>query len=174
MRVRNRQVRAGCRKFIELVEIHFLELVGDIFAQEAFTQCHPLTVLAKITVGAPLSRGHLVGGCSLTNLAAARQVGQPASSRCAHHFAQPRIGTEEVLAGYNRPFERHISGTAVHPSRSSSEAGAPSTSLANSSSSPFPDHLITFQTGARKTISSSWMIFPLPRTGPSSRCRLSS
>ena len=32
--------------------------------------------------------------------------------------------------------------------------------------------LITFQPAPRKMPSSSWMILPLPRTGPSSRCRL--
>jgi hypothetical protein len=32
--------------------------------------------------------------------------------------------------------------------------------------------LMTFQPAPRKTVSSSWMILPLPRTGPSRRCRL--
>ncbi len=32
--------------------------------------------------------------------------------------------------------------------------------------------LITFQPAPRKSDSSSWMILPLPRTGPSRRCRL--
>ena len=32
--------------------------------------------------------------------------------------------------------------------------------------------LMTFQPAPRKAASSSWMILPLPRTGPSSRCRL--
>ena len=32
--------------------------------------------------------------------------------------------------------------------------------------------LMTFQPAPRKAPSSSWMILPLPRTGPSSRCRL--
>ena len=32
--------------------------------------------------------------------------------------------------------------------------------------------LITFQPAPRKSPSSSWMILPLPRTGPSRRCRL--
>ena len=32
--------------------------------------------------------------------------------------------------------------------------------------------LMTFQPAPRKNDSSSWMILPLPRTGPSSRCRL--
>ena len=46
-------------------------------------------------------------------------------------------------------------------------------SFANSLSQPEPQTtLITFQPAPRKTPSSSWMILPLPRTGPSSRCRL--
>src|SRR3954466_14249978 len=32
--------------------------------------------------------------------------------------------------------------------------------------------LMTFQPAPRKADSGSWMILPLPRTGPSSRCRL--
>ena len=32
--------------------------------------------------------------------------------------------------------------------------------------------LMTFQPAPRNAASSSWMILPLPRTGPSSRCRL--
>ena len=31
---------------------------------------------------------------------------------------------------------------------------------------------MTFQPAPRNAASSSWMIWPLPRTGPSSRCRL--
>ena len=31
---------------------------------------------------------------------------------------------------------------------------------------------MTFQPAPRNTASSSWMILPLPRTGPSRRCRL--
>ena len=49
----------------------------------------------------------------------------------------------------------------------------PSTSRASSSSHSRPQTtLITFQPAPRKYDSSSWMILPLPRTGPSSRCRL--
>jgi hypothetical protein len=49
----------------------------------------------------------------------------------------------------------------------------PFLSLANSGSQYEPQiTLITFQPAPRKSPSSSWMILPLPRTGPSSRCRL--
>ena len=49
----------------------------------------------------------------------------------------------------------------------------PSTSRARSSShSRAQMTLMTFQPEPRKTASSSWMILPLPRTGPSRRCRL--
>ena len=46
-----------------------------------------------------------------------------------------------------------------------------SSSSSGSQSSP-QITLITFQPAPRKMPSSSWMILPLPRTGPSSRCRL--
>src|SRR6188768_692612 len=50
---------------------------------------------------------------------------------------------------------------------------APSRSAARSGSQPRPHTtLMTFHPAPRKTLSSSWMILPLPRTGPSSRCRL--
>src|SRR5215471_5898271 len=46
-------------------------------------------------------------------------------------------------------------------------------SWASSGSQSLPQiTLMTFQPAPRKNDSSSWMIFPLPRTGPSSRCRL--
>ena len=49
----------------------------------------------------------------------------------------------------------------------------PFLSRANSGSQCRPQiTLITFQPEPRKSLSSSWMILPLPRTGPSSRCRL--
>jgi hypothetical protein len=50
---------------------------------------------------------------------------------------------------------------------------APSRSAASSGSQPRPQTtLMTFQPAPRKNASSSWMILPLPRTGPSRRCRL--
>ena len=49
----------------------------------------------------------------------------------------------------------------------------PEESRAISGSQPLPQiTLITFQPAPRKMPSSSWMILPFPRTGPSSRCRL--
>ena len=49
----------------------------------------------------------------------------------------------------------------------------PSTSRARRSSHSRPQiTLMTFQPAPRNADSSSWMILPLPRTGPSSRCRL--
>jgi hypothetical protein len=52
-------------------------------------------------------------------------------------------------------------------------ASRPVVSRASSGSqSPPQITLITFQPAPRKAASSSWMILPLPRTGPSSRCRL--
>ena len=49
----------------------------------------------------------------------------------------------------------------------------PLASAASSGSQSEPQiTLMTFQPAPRKTASSSWMILPLPRTGPSSRCRL--
>ncbi len=50
---------------------------------------------------------------------------------------------------------------------------SPSWSAASSGSQFSPQiTLMTFQPAPRKLVSSSWMILPLPRTGPSSRCRL--
>ncbi len=52
-------------------------------------------------------------------------------------------------------------------------SSSPDLSAASSGSHPEPQMtLMTFQPAPRKIDSSSWMIFPLPRTGPSSRCRL--
>src|SRR6478672_10519499 len=52
-------------------------------------------------------------------------------------------------------------------------SSSPDLSAAISGSQPGPQiTLTTFQPAPRKRPSSSWMIFPLPRTGPSRRCRL--
>ena len=49
----------------------------------------------------------------------------------------------------------------------------PVLSAASSSSQSEPQMtLMTFQPAPWKAASSSWMILPLPRTGPSRRCRL--
>ena len=49
----------------------------------------------------------------------------------------------------------------------------PMVSRASSASqSPPQITLMTFQPAPRKAASSSWITLPLPRTGPSSRCRL--
>ena len=49
----------------------------------------------------------------------------------------------------------------------------PSLSAASNGSQREPQTtLTTFQPAPRKIVSSSWMILPLPRTGPSRRCRL--
>src|SRR3954462_13338614 len=50
---------------------------------------------------------------------------------------------------------------------------APVVYLATSASQPEPQtHLMTFQPAPRNWASSSWTTLPLPRTGPSRRCRL--
>ena len=52
-------------------------------------------------------------------------------------------------------------------------SSSPLVSLASSGSQYEPQMtLMTFQPAPRKSASSSWMILPLPRTGPSRRCRL--
>ena len=52
-------------------------------------------------------------------------------------------------------------------------AMSPSGSRASSGSQSEPQiTLMTFHSAPRKTVSSSWMILALPRTGPSRRCRL--
>ena len=54
-----------------------------------------------------------------------------------------------------------------------SRRSRPRSSRASSASQREPQmSLITFQPAPRNAASSSWMILPLPRTGPSSRCRL--
>ena len=69
-------------------------------------------------------------------------------------------------------FERMVwnSPSTISPKRLTSK---PLVSLANSTSHFRPQTtLITFQPEPRNSDSSSWMILPLPRTGPSKRCKL--
>ena len=105
-------------------------------------------------------------------VAAARQRAQVLVAQVLDQLLEPGVGAEEVLADvapssvanfWNSP------STVVFILLSST----PSTSRASSSSQREPHMtLMTFQPAPRNTASSSWMILPLPRTGPSRRCRL--
>ena len=135
---------------------------------------HPLIVLARIDRRlAGRLGGRLVGGVQLAVVVAASGQGaQVVVGEVLDQLAQPGVGAEEVLPDvgavlggdfWNSP------STVVFILLSST----PSTSRASSSSHLEPQMtLMTFQPAPRKTASSSWMILPLPRTGPSRRCRL--
>ena len=78
-----------------------------------------------------------------------------------------------MLAHVSAATRRRTSGTRRPPSRPCACTSRPSRSFASSGSQSDPQiTLMTFQPAPRNAASSSWMILPLPRTGPSSRCRL--
>ena len=117
----------------------------------------------------------LVGGVDLAVVvAAAAELEQLSSSdRCSTIRREPRVGAEEVLADVVRRSRPSTSGTRRRASSFIFSTSTPSTSRASSSSHSRPQTtLITFQPAPRNRPSSSWMTLPLPRTGPSSRCRL--
>ena len=120
-----------------------------------------------------LGRG-LVGGVDLAVVvAAAAELGEVVVGEVLDELAEARVGPEEVLADVGAAGAPRTSGTRRRACRSSAGRAAPSTSRASRSShSRAQMTLMTFQPAPRKTASSSWMILPLPRTGPSRRCRL--
>ena len=127
-----------------------------------------------MTVGCPLVLdGGLVGGVDLHRIVpAAPQLLQLLVGQVLDHVEQPRIRAEEVLADVGAGFDGVLLVLAVddfaHPLGEQAVVSA-----ASSGSQSLPQiTLMTFQPAPRKIASSSWMIWPLPRTGPSSRCRL--
>ena len=80
---------------------------------------------------------------------------------------------EEMLADVRAVLGLERLVLAVDALPSSACTGCPSCRARAARPSACPrSTLITFQPAPRKSLSSSWMILPLPRTGPSSRCRL--
>ena len=80
---------------------------------------------------------------------------------------------EEVLAHVRAVLALEVLVLAVDAFLHALAAGCRPCPWRTACPSPSPrSTLITFQPAPRKTPSSSWMILPLPRTGPSRRCRL--
>ncbi len=135
----------------------------------------PLTVLARITVGAPRVLGRrLVGRVDLAVVvAAAAELAEVVVGQVLDQPPQPRIGPEEVLADVGARRRPRTSGTRRRPCCSSSRPGRRRRRARAARPTRGPrSTLITFQPAPRKRPSSSWMILPLPRTGPSRRWRL--
>ena len=134
-----------------------------------------MIVRARMTVGCPLVLDRrLVGGVDLHRIVAAEpQLLQLLVGQVLDHVEQPRIDAEEVLAdvgaGSTAYFWYWPSTTS--PMRLTSRPSLIARPAADPSRCPRCT-LMTFQPAPRKIASSSWMILPLPRTGPSSRCRL--
>ena len=83
------------------------------------------------------------------------------------------VGAEEVLAHVGAVARLVGLVLAVDGLLHALARGGPRVSAASSGSQRPPQiTLMTFQPAPRKLVSSSWMILPLPRTGPSRRCRL--
>ena len=156
--------------------VHLLRLVGDVLALAGAAHAVALDGLGEDHRGLALVvHGGVVGGVDLARAVAAA-VERPdlrgRSCRATRSFSS-RVGAEEVLA--------HVVGVArleglvlavdglVHAPLAAGRRGR--RRAAGPSSSPQMT-LMTFQPAPRKLVSSSWMILPLPRTGPSRRCRL--
>ena len=133
----------------------------------------PLTVLARIAVGCPWPWSRVVGGVDLAVVVAAAPQRTMSSSDRSATISSSRGSRPKKCSRMYAPVSTEYfchSPSSVSFMRSTS---TPSTSRASRSShSRAQITLMTFQPAPRKTDSSSWMILPLPRTGPSSRCRL--
>ena len=104
---------------------------------------------------------------------AARQLLQLVVAQVLDHLAQPRVGAEEVLADVRARLDRVLLEVAVErrvhlvDEHAVDVAGEQVVPGARPRST-----LMTFQPMPRNIDSNSWITLPLPRTGPSRRCRL--
>ena len=115
----------------------------------------------------------VVGGVHLLRVvAAAVQRPDVVIRHVGDQVEQLRILAEEVLTDVRAILRLEVLVLAVDALFHALEQQT-DLSAAISRSHPVPQMtLMTFHPAPRKMPSSSWMILPLPRTGPSSRCRL--
>ena len=175
--VRDRQLEAVA-ELLQLLDVELLHLVRDVARLGARRpSVQPFTVFARMTVG--LARGARRPSCTRRRPCGSRgrrgAGARAASSRqVLDHLAQPRVRGRRSARGCRRRLSTEYvwhSPSTVVVHRFDQQRRR--TSRASSSSHSRPQiTLITFQPAPRKTASSSWMILPLPRTGPSRRCRL--
>ena len=172
--VGDRQLEAVAED-LELLLRELLRLVGDVPRLDARPERPALDRLREDhgRRAAVLDRRLVRREDLAVVVAAAAELRQVVVGQVLDELLQSRIRPEEVLADVRARRRPRTSGTRRRPSRSSPRPATPSTSRARSSSHSRPQMtLMTFQPEPRKTASSSWMILPLPRTGPSRRCRL--
>jgi hypothetical protein len=131
-------------------------------------------VLASTTVGRPSLLGGGVGGVDLALVvAAARQGPEVVVVEVGDEGPEPGVGPEEALADLGavdggEPLELAVDHGVERVDQQPVD-------VAGQQVVPRPaphDLEHPFQPAPRNTPSSSWMILPLPRTGPSRRCRL--
>ncbi len=134
-----------------------------------------MIVRARMTVGCPLcSTAALIRGVDLDRIVAAQaQLLELIVGEVLDHLEQPRVVPRRSARGCRRPPRRCTSDTRRRRPRPCAWRAGRRGRAASSGSQSLPQStLMTFQPAPRKMASSSWMILPLPRTGPSSRCRL--
>ena len=115
----------------------------------------------------------LVGVVDLARIvAAAPQLADFVVAQVRHQVEQLGILAEEILADVGAVLGDVGLELAIHHFAHAllQQAGG----VARQQAVPIAPQitLITFQPAPRKAASSSWITLPLPRTGPSSRCRL--
>ena len=167
--------RAGRGAARSCVLGHLLDLVGGVAALDVGAERPALDRLGEDDGRRALVLdGRLVGGVELAVVvAAAGQVAQLVVGEVLDHACAAGGRGRRSARGCRRrdstAYFWNSPSTVVFILLSST----PSMSRASSSSHFEPQMtLMTFQPAPRNTASSSWMILPLPRTGPSRRCRL--
>jgi hypothetical protein len=160
----------------ELVLGHLLDLVRGVAALEALAERPALDGLGEDHRGgarAQVLGGGLVGGVELAVVvAAAGQVAQVVVGQVRDDLAQARIGSEEVLTDVLARLHRVALELAVDGVVHLVEQHAVLVLGQQLVPLGAPDDLDDVPAGAAEHASSSWMILPLPRTGPSRRWRL--
>ena len=162
-------------ELLEVLQRHLLHLVGRVAALERRPEAEALDRLdqddrrlALVLGGRVVGRVHLP-----VVVAAAAQAPDLVVGHVRDHLLGPRVAPEEVLADVGAVVGPV--GLVVAVGRGVHQVDQRAVPVAAAAAGPTPgprSTLITFQPAPRKNDSSSWMILPLPRTGPSSRCRL--
>ncbi len=172
--VRQRNTEARTKR-LQLFFVQLLLLVRDVLAFAAFTESVTFNGAGEddSRLALVLDRS-LVRRVNLQRIVSAETADVATGRRCSASPVRAVADTcRRSVDADKRRIRRHTS--AIRRPRISLMrwTSRPSLSLARIGSQSEPQMtLITFHPAPRKAASSSWMMLPLPRTGPSSRCRL--
>ena len=159
---------------LQVGDRHLLGLVRDVARFDRLAERPALHGLGEDHDGCAFQLGRdLVSGVELAVVVpAAAQALEVGVGQVLDELAQPRVGTEEVLADVGAVGDGVALELAVRGRVHLVDEHAVGVAREQGSHSRPQTTLMTCQPAPRNSDSNSWITLPLPRTGPSSRCRL--